>query len=143
LPWSSPFLSPAVSLSGGGAFAIVFSPRICHGNFRSFSFGHRVVESPDSSAEVHGYAGLETEVTSTTPYAFPRHDDPLTGGRDPAHERSAGARRTDLVCPVCGYRVVPEREPPRCPMCGGEEWELSSKRASGPDDAEPPGSSIR
>jgi rubrerythrin len=32
--------------------------------------------------------------------------------------------RRDLVCPTCGYGVVVDRRPDRCPMCGGETWEF-------------------
>lgn len=46
--------------------------------------------------------------------------------------------RCELVCPICGYRIVLDREPDRCPMCGGEEWQLAGSRPSGPDEPDQP-----
>jgi rubrerythrin len=40
------------------------------------------------------------------------------------------ASRRELVCPICGYRIFLDREPKRCPMCGGEEWEHAPPRPS-------------
>src|SRR4051794_34032339 len=31
----------------------------------------------------------------------------------------------EFHCAECGYGVTVYRELPRCPMCGGEEWEQS------------------
>jgi hypothetical protein len=32
----------------------------------------------------------------------------------------------EFHCADCGYGVTVYRELPRCPMCGGEEWEQSA-----------------
>jgi hypothetical protein len=32
----------------------------------------------------------------------------------------------EFHCAECGYGVTVYRELPRCPMCGGEEWEQSA-----------------
>lgn len=43
---------------------------------------------------------------------------------DPAptdHPPSA-LRRSELRCDTCGYGVVADRAPARCPMCGGTSW---------------------
>jgi rubrerythrin len=50
--------------------------------------------------------------------------------------------RRELICPICGYRIVLDREPDRCPMCGGQQWELAGPRPSGPDEADPPRRSL-
>jgi hypothetical protein len=34
--------------------------------------------------------------------------------------------RRELVCSVCGYGVVLDRRPDRCPMCGGAQWQLAA-----------------
>jgi rubrerythrin len=64
------------------------------------------------------------------------------------HAPAAGAEREvrdlssplgrDLVCPTCGYGVVRDRRPDRCPMCGGEKWEFTSRRPSGHGHARGP-----
>ncbi len=51
--------------------------------------------------------------------------------------------RRELVCPICGYRIVLDREPDRCPMCGGEQWEFAGWRPFGPGDAHPPRPFVR
>ena len=40
----------------------------------------------------------------------------------PAGERAAGR----FVCTRCGYGITVRTTLPRCPMCGGELWELES-----------------
>ena len=35
--------------------------------------------------------------------------------------------RGDYRCHDCGYAVSVVRELPRCPMCGGEDWEPSAR----------------
>lgn len=49
---------------------------------------------------------------------------PLQETRDPS--RRPGRR--ELVCPTCGYMIVLDHEPSRCPMCGGEEWDFPDWR---------------
>ena len=36
-------------------------------------------------------------------------------------------RRFDLQCAGCGYGVVSSSQPPRCPMCGGEVWDVAPR----------------
>lgn len=45
-----------------------------------------------------------------------------------ARDLSHSIGRRELVCPTCGYGVVCDRHPERCPMCGGERWEFASWR---------------
>ena len=48
--------------------------------------------------------------------------DPLEG--DVVDLRAAGEPADgDYVCADCGYGVTLQTELPRCPMCGGEDWE--------------------
>jgi len=35
---------------------------------------------------------------------------------------SVTAQTHYLCCARCGYGVAVRREPPRCPMCGGQVW---------------------
>ena len=35
------------------------------------------------------------------------------------------AAKGEFHCAACGYGVTVYRSLPRCPMCGGEEWEQS------------------
>ncbi len=45
--------------------------------------------------------------------------------------------RRELACPICGYRVVVDRHPDRCPMCGGDQWQFAGWRPFGaPGQAE-------
>jgi hypothetical protein len=39
--------------------------------------------------------------------------------------------RRDLVCTSCGYGVVASSDPPRCPMCGGSDWDFEPWRPFG------------
>ena len=57
------------------------------------------------------------------------HEDRNTAGR---------VRRQERTCPGCGYRIVLDREPDRCPICGGDEWELTGRRPSARGDLHPP-----
>jgi rubrerythrin len=45
---------------------------------------------------------------------------------DYIHFVSTGARvKGEFHCAECGYGVTVYRQLPRCPMCGGEQWEQS------------------
>ena len=35
------------------------------------------------------------------------------------------AGRRELSCPACGYGIVLDRKPERCPMCGGGQWQIA------------------
>ena len=36
--------------------------------------------------------------------------------------------RRELACSDCGYGIVLDRHPDRCPMCGGDRWEFTAWR---------------
>lgn len=37
--------------------------------------------------------------------------------------RPAPVQRDDYRCTRCGYGIVADSRPERCPMCGGASWE--------------------
>lgn len=36
-------------------------------------------------------------------------------------------RRLEFQCAGCGYGAVPSTAPQRCPMCGGERWDMAPR----------------
>jgi hypothetical protein len=45
----------------------------------------------------------------------------------------------EFRCAGCGYGVSVRRVlPPRCPMCGGEEWDEALERRRSASPAQPP-----
>ena len=52
----------------------------------------------------------------------------ITGRLQETRDLSDRFGRRELVCPTCGYMIVRDRKPNRCPMCGGEEWDFADWR---------------
>jgi hypothetical protein len=44
------------------------------------------------------------------------------------HELVSSARRRELVCSLCGYGIIVEHAPERCPMCGSQQWDFAPWR---------------
>ena len=57
-------------------------------------------------------------------------------------DRRDPLERRELICTICGYRIILDREPDRCPMCGGEQWEVAGPRPSSPEEADAPRRSL-
>jgi len=67
-----------------------------------------------------------------TPLLPPDTGRPETPPGPAAGNRQRTVVVEDLRCTTCGYgAVVSPRPAPRCPMCGGTEWELAAPSRRG------------